>query len=363
MRGLDQINEVRQMKKRLFAVLLAVLTVSALTGCKEKDSNVASVSTEVSVENATDKEGIIELGQYKGLEVNAQKQEVPEDVLQQYVNQFYVEEAQKMSWNKTAENGDFVILDFEGRIDGVAFEGGTSTDYTLELGSHSFIDGFEDGMIGMKEGEERVLSLKFPENYHNADYAGKDCEFTVVAKHIIPPISDETVSALQAKNYTTKEEYVNATKEVLDAYFNQDYGTDVISEILEKVVDDTVWGTIPAERMEAQKQYLSEYYEPYAEQAGVDLETFFINNGTSMEELTERLAKQEMVVEAIAENEGLTVSDEELDKYVQEMVNMYYGNTKTLEDVYKETDREEFRKNKMTQNVYDFFVDNNGKND
>ena len=347
------------MKKRLFAAVLAVLTVLTLAGCKEKDTDVASASTEAPASEI----GIIELGQYTGLEVSAQKQEVPEDILDEYVRQFYAGEAKELSWNKTAEIGDIVILDFEGRIDGETFEGGTSEDYILELGSHSFIDGFEDGMIGMEEGEERVLSLKFPENYHNADYAGKDCEFTVVAKHIIPPISDESVAALQAQNYSTKEEYIKATKDVLDAYFNQDYGTDVIAEILEKVVDGTTWGTLPTDLVEKQKQYLSEYYAPYAEQAGVDLATFFINNGTSIEELTERLAKQELVVEAIAEKEGLTVSDEELDEYVQNMIDMYYGGEMTLEEAYKETDKEDFRKNKMTQKVYDFFVDNNGKNE
>ena len=351
------------MKKRVYAAVLAVLMGLSLAGCKEKDTDVASVSTEVSTEDQTGEEGIIELGQYTGLEITSQKQEVPEDILNQYVTQFYAGEAKELSWNKTAENGDIVILDFEGRIDGEAFEGGTSTDYILELGSHSFIDGFEDGMIGMEEGEERVLSLKFPENYHNADYAGKDCEFTVVAKHIIPPLSDETVSALQANNYSTKEEYIKATKDVLDAYFNQDYGTDVIAEILEKVVDGTVWGTVPADLVEKQKQYLSDYYTPYAQQDGVDLETFFINNGTSMEELTERLAKQELVVEAIAEKEGITVSDEELDAYVQNMIDTYNGGTMTLEDAYKETGKEEFRKNLITQKVYDFFVDNNGKSE
>lgn len=351
------------MKKRVYAAVLAVLMGLSLAGCKEKDTDVASASTEVSTEDQTGEEGIIELGQYTGLEITSQKQEVPEDILNQYVTQFYAGEAKELSWNKTAENGDIVILDFEGRIDGEAFEGGTSTDYILELGSHSFIDGFEDGMIGMEEGEERVLSLKFPENYHNADYAGKDCEFTVVAKHIIPPLSDETVSALQANNYSTKEEYIKATKDVLDAYFNQDYGTDVIAEILEKVVDGTVWGTVPADLVEKQKQYLSDYYTPYAQQDGVDLETFFTQNGTSMEELTERLAKQELVVEAIAEKEGITVSDEELDAYVQNMIDMYNGGTMTLEDAYKETGKEEFRKNLITQKVYDFFVDNNGKNE
>ena len=347
------------MKKKIFAAVMAVLMVLALTGCKEKDNGVASVSADAP---ATE-EGIIELGQYTGLEVSAKKQEVPEDILNEYVRQFYAGEAKELSWNKTAEIGDIVILDFEGRIDGETFEGGTSTDYILELGSHSFIDGFEDGMVGMEEGEERVLSLKFPDDYHNADYAGKDCEFTVVANHIIPPLSDESVAALQAKNYSTKEEYIKATKDVLDAYFNQDYGTDVIAEILEKVVDSTVWGTIPSESLEKQKQYLSEYYAPYAEQAGVDLETFFINNGTTVEELTDRLAKQELVVEAIAEKEGLKVSDEELDEYVQEMIDTYYGGEMTLEEAYKDTDKEDFRQNKMTQNVYDFFIENNGKND
>ena len=126
------------MKKRVYAAVLAVLMGLSLAGCKEKDTDVASTSTEAPASEI----GIIELGQYTGLEVSAQKQEVPEDILDEYVRQFYAGEAKELSWNKTAEIGDIVILDFEGRIDGETFEGGTSEDYILELGSHSFIDGF-----------------------------------------------------------------------------------------------------------------------------------------------------------------------------------------------------------------------------
>lgn len=217
------------MKKKIVALLLCVTMAAAVTGCDKKNEEKTPEGTEavLDTESGTgvssasieyDAKDYVELGEYKGLAVTIdQDYSVDENTLRDYVNNtliaynpYYVEVDKE-----TVENGDVANIDYEGTKDGEAFSGGTATGHDLEIGSGSFIDGFEDGIIGMKVGEEKDLNLTFPEDYSNSDLAGAEVVFHVKVNKIqekkdvtYDTFSDEYTTYYAQKNnmtYTSAE--------------------------------------------------------------------------------------------------------------------------------------------------------------
>ncbi len=346
------------MKKKLTALILVAACLLSFGACGKKNAS-GDTSTDVSTENTANAEGvgIISLGNYKGLTVEVAKTTPSEAEIKNYSEYYYQMKAADMNWNRKAELGDTVVIDFEGKIDGETFEGGSAQDYTIVLGSHTFIDGFEDGMVGMAVGDVWDLDLQFPENYKSEEYAGKPVVFTVTCKSIVPPMSDETIAALQDENYSDQAEFEAYVGTLVESYYTEDYNTSVIAAVLEQILADSVIGTLPEDRMTEMKEYVIETYMSTAESYGVDIDTYFSYYGTTLEEMASVFVKRDLVFEAIAEAEGFTYTDDEVDAYVQQGINEI-DDSVSLEELYAVESRDKYRQYMILDKVQEFLVAN-----
>jgi len=260
----------------------------------------------------------ITLGQYKGLTLY----EVDSKVIAQELREMMEGYAELVTVNRASAEGDTVNINYVGKKDGVAFEGGTDDSeegFNLELGSHSFIDGFEEGLIGAVAGEVRDLNLTFPENYHSAELAGQAVVFTVtvnaVQESVIPELNDQF--AKENLPFDTVGEYVAALYDVRNQEsFNE--------QIMTSLMDSCTVEKYPANLVEEEKQYFLDYYNSYAEMYasyfGMDKEMilqqmFGFASSTQLEEYAQEYAydtvKQMLILTEIATVENLVLTDDE----------------------------------------------------
>jgi trigger factor len=261
-----------------------------------------------------------ELGTYLGLEVGKEEQEVPDDVVETEVERIREGFARLEQVDRTAAEGDSVLIDFEGFADGSAFQGGAAEDYLLALGSGQLIDGFEEQLVGAAAGEEREVGVTFPADYQAEHLAGKDAVFKVKVKEvrekILPELDDDF--AADASEFETLEELRAGIREKVGAALGSRAEEDFrIAAIDAAVAEATV--DIPQELATARATERWERMERQLAQRGMDPNAFLQMQGKTREELIEETKpdaemelKREAVVTAIAEAEGVEVSDEEM---------------------------------------------------
>lgn len=186
----------------------------------------------------------VELGQYKEIEVEKEKVEVTEEDVNEYVERILKQHAElEVVEGESLQNGYTAIFDFEGSVNGVPFEGGKSENYTLEIGSGNFIPGFEEQMVGMNVGEEKTITVKFPEEYHASDLAGKDADFKLklheIKKRVVPSLTDEFVAEeLEIENVKTVEQYKDFVKEVIEKEKNEASENKFVDDLTNKVLEN-----------------------------------------------------------------------------------------------------------------------------
>jgi trigger factor len=260
------------------------------------------------------------LGDYKGLEVGRADKEVGEEIVDREVERLREGFARLEPVERAAAEGDSVLIDFEGLIDDVAFEGGKADDYLLELGSSQLIEGFEEQLVGAKAGEERKVEVSFPTDYHTEKLAGKDAAFTVKVKEVrekvLPELDDEF--AAEASEFDTLEELREDIREkvgtVLESRAEEDFRVAAVDAAVDAAAVEVPAGLVAAraaERWERTERQLAG--------RGMDPNTFLQLQDKTREELieeskpdAERELKREAVVTAIAEAEGIEVGEEEL---------------------------------------------------
>ncbi len=332
------------MKKKIMAALLAGVMVLAV-GCGSKGTS----------------ENVI-LGEYKGLTLTSVSQATVDTELNSILESY----TELVAVDRAAQEGDTVNINFVGTLDGVAFEGGTDNSEAgtdLELGSNMFIDGFEEGLIGSVAGEERVLNLTFPEDYYE-DMAGKDVVFTVtvnsVLESVTPELTDEFVATLG--DFTTADEFLTELRESLNlnSYYTQ---------ITQLILASSEVTEYPEDEVTAQKETMMAYYlsyaEYYASMTGLDTDTalYYVSGLSSTEELEAaaeeyayQMVKNTMIMEEIAEKEGITVSEEEYNTRALEYALSYgYEDVATFEAEY--TSKEELEAIILSDVVMDFLVE------
>lgn len=296
--------------KKLISILLAVLVVCAFAGCSaHEESNIDKPEDN---EMASGYAQYVELGEYLNPEINWES-ETNASLLS---NQLSSSSAGvKKVTDRAVKSGDTVNIDYKGLKDGVAFDGGTAEGYDLVIGSGSFIDGFEDGLIGKMPGGTYDLNLTFPENYQSTDLAGKAVVFKVTINYIAEQdVSDEA----------TKK----AKKEVL--------GNAIINDLVEK----SNFKSLPQDKVDYYVNYLNDYYLSIVKEQGYDtLESYIDQNQidkTQFESDTKNSAtlqvKTEVVINAIAEKEGITVSDEEYNTSLKQYAETYSTTTSEFEE-------------------------------
>ncbi|MCR5005710.1 MAG: trigger factor [Clostridiales bacterium] len=288
----------------------------------------------------------VTLGQYKGLDVARDAVIVTEDDVDEDIRKTAERNARMVTiTDRPAQMGDTVTIDFEGFVDGEAFEGGKGTDHALELGSHSFIDTFEDQLIGKNVGEHVEVNVTFPENYHAADLAGKPALFQVDVKEIknkeIPAIDDEL--AKDVSEFDTLEEYKASVRTRLTESKQRQADSKYRQDVLAKVVENAEMD-IPDAMIESQCEQMVQNFAQSLSQQGMSMDQYMKMTGGNMQNLynmvrpdAEKQIKESLVLEAIAKAEGIEVTDEDIDNEVAEMAKMYGMEVEQVKNILDES--------------------------
>ncbi len=338
-----------KMKKKLLALALAVLSCFTLTACGSDEGKELQ---------DMDLSKYLQLGEYTDIEITPVLQEVTDkDVQAQMEYLFGLQAKDAGITDRAVENGDIANIDFAGYLDGVAFDGGTGNS-DLEIGSGTFIPGFEEGLIGVMPGEEIDLPLTFPTDYHSADLAGKEVVFKVTVNYIIPEISDETVKALGNENYSNVAELEAFAREIVQEEVDSNNYDTVVRVATQRIIANTTFKEIPDFLIEQQKTIVKEQVEYSLQGTNIDVDTYLtMFYGSSLEEIAEQNVKERMVIQAIANAEGITVTDEELDGELEGFATDYGVTTEQILQMMG-TDRAYYREYMYGVKVYDFIYNN-----
>lgn len=312
------------MKKWMKTGLLIFTAAMAVSGCngKEAAEGESSAAETVSEAELSD-EASITLGNYKGLTLTAVREEVTDadiDAELDALRQQYPAVVE----GRAAKEGDVANIDYVGTKDGVAFDGGTASGYNLSLGNGGFIDGFEDGVVGMMPGEEKDLNLTFPEEYHSAELAGQDVVFHVTLNQLMSPeetaVDDDLAKRALGDDSAVLEDLREQVSASLESQAEANYFNAAGNELLTQVINDSQITADP-DAVEQMHQQLLTTYTAYASQYGLELADFLsLFLGTDEEGLkanAETLVKQEMVLDEIIAAEGLSATDEQKDLLAQ----------------------------------------------
>lgn len=341
-------------KKAVAAMLIMCMAVSAAACGKSSDTEKTTTETtdtkdsEDSKEDSTDtdtketdsSEGnrlvsvkdvskYVTIGEYKGLELNRTSQSVTDDDVQAEIN-YDLEDNGTEVKDGTVENGDTVTINFTGTIDGKEFDGGSAEDYELVVGDGEMIDGFEDGIVGMKSGETKELDLTFPDDYYEESVAGKAVVFKVTLQKFTRPaeLTDEWVA--ENTEYKTVDEYREAVKKQLEdtAVQTADYG--LYSNAWNEVQAASEVKDYPKEDVDAAKKSYQELNEEYVKEAGMEMSDFLESQGMTEEDYesqcqqyAESKVEQNLIVQGIMDAEGLSINDEETQKLKDDLIEEY----------------------------------------
>lgn len=311
----------------------------------------------------------ITLGEYKGLKVTVTVEEITDEQVNERAESelegFENFELETLTEGTVAE-GDVANIDYEGKKDGVAFEGGTAEGHDLEIGSNSFIDGFEEGLIGVEVGETVDLELTFPENYQSEDLAGQDVIFTVTVNSIqrMPELTDEVVNTATDGEYEDLESYLKEIREALEEEQKYERENAVLEEVLAQITEAAEVSEYPEGLVD---YYMAEniaYNEAQLSMYGIGLEDYLTMTGMTMEDFeSEVLASveaglpQQLALEAIAEMEEMEITEEEYGESVKNYMEMY-GYTDEESFISAFGGEESLRQALLQQEVYDFLLEN-----
>lgn len=308
----------------------------------------------------------IKLGKYKGVKVEAMDTTVTDDDVQAELDKVKEQNARLVAADdKAVENGDQTTIDFEGFVDGVAFEGGKGDDYPLTIGSHAFIDTFEEQLIGKKVGEEVEVNVTFPEQYQAEELAGKPAMFKVTIKEIkvkeYPEIDDDF--AQDVSEFDTLEEYKADIKKNLEEKKAQEAASDKESKVIEVIVEDSEMD-IPEKMIEAQCQQMVEEFAQNIAMQGISFEQYMQFTGSTVEQLTEQVKPQaqariesSLVLEAIVAAEGIEATDEEYDEEVKGMAERYQMEVDKINDLLSEDDKKNIKADICARKAAKFVVE------
>ncbi|MGF3103924.1 trigger factor [Rossellomorea sp. DUT-2] len=275
----------------------------------------------------------VKLGEYKGLEVEKMETEVTAEDVEAELTSLQEKQAElAVKEEGKAEEGDTVTMDFEGFVDGEAFEGGQAENYSLELGSGQFIPGFEEQLIGVASGEEKEVEVNFPEEYHAAELAGKPATFKVKVHEIkakeLPALDDEFAKDADEEVETLAELKEKIEKRLQESKKNE--AETAVRETLVNKASDNAEVEIPEVMVTAEVDRMMQEFEQRLQMQGMNLDLYFQFSGQSEEDLKGQMkedagkrVRTNLTLEAIAAAENLEVTDEEAEEEVNKMAEQY----------------------------------------
>ena len=292
----------------------------------------------------------VELGEYKGVAVEQVENEITEEDLERHLESLQEQHARLVTVeeeDQAAGEGDLALIDFRGFIGGGPFPGGEAENYSLELGSKTFIPGFEEQVVGMKRGEEKEITVTFPEDYHEEEFAGKEALFKVTLKEIkqkkLPALDDDFVKEIS--DFETLFEFRVDLRERLEKAAAAKAKTD-LEEALVKKVTDASQVELPSVLVERQIDRMLGEMEQYLRYQGLTLEKFVELSGRSVEELREEKraeaearTKANLVLDAVVKKEGFTVDDAEIDAEIAALSERHQDDPERIRDIFEKQGR------------------------
>lgn len=335
------------------------------TGCSGQKSATGTTASEAESTAAETEEyvaeGSITLGDYKGIPVTVTEPAVTDEEVDAQIQQLLNSSAKYVEVDREAKLGDQVNIDYKGTKDGVAFDGGSAEGSDLILGSNSFIEGFESGLVGAKKGDKVSLNLTFPENYGNTDLAGKDVVFEVTVNNVqektVPELTDEFVTEISPEDGTVENLKKNMKEFILEnkqVQIDNQRNTDILNAALDNA--EIVCATDEVEKnFDTQVQY----YTNQASMYGMDLATYAGLMGmdedglkSELKNIAKDMTRQEMLLNEIASKENISITDED-----REALAKQYGYD-DLESFLETADKEIVDDTALMQKTLDFLVEN-----
>jgi len=310
----------------------------------------------------------INLGKYTGYELGKATAEVKDEEVDAAIEALRKQNATVAPKEGQAEKGDIVVMDFEGSVDGVPFEGGAAENHELELGSGAFIPGFEDQLIGASAGIEVDVKVKFPENYGPDEISGKDavfhCKIHEVKQKVLPQLDEEFIKDLNIPGVADLEQLKANRKEALlkqkEANAKQEYLNKLVEEIKKVSTFD-----IPEEIVKEEAENRKKQLEQRLQQSGIDLEQYYVLTKTKEEDLDKQLAEEArkglesfFVMDSVGEKEKLNITEEELEFELSKMAEQY---NMTIDQIKNALGQQlgQFRHNLIMQKIENFLFENN----
>ena len=308
----------------------------------------------------------VTLGEYKGVEVKKAEAVVTDEDVENELTAARKKNGRLIDVEDGAiEDGDNTIIDFTGYIDDKTFDGGAGTDYPLVIGSHSFIEGFEDQLIGKKKGETCDVNVTFPAEYHADELAGKPAKFVVTIKEVnrneLPELNDEFAS--EVSDFDTLDEYKADIRKKLQEKKEQDAKVENENNVIEKVVENAQM-ELPQPMVDTQAREMVENYARRLQSQGLNINDYMKYTGMTPEKLMEQMRpeaekriKTRLVLEKVVEVENVEVSDEKLDEQINEIAASYKLEGAKLKEMMGEREKEQIREDLKVQAAIDLLVE------
>ena len=307
----------------------------------------------------------VTLGEYKGLEVEVTVEEVTDEEVSAELVKQQEENAREITVEDRAiENGDIALIDYSGSVDGEKFEGGTAENQTLVIGSGSFIDNFEEQLIGKNIGEEVEVHVTFPEEYHAPELAGKPAVFEVKINGIkvkeLPVIDDEFAS--EVSEFDTLDEYKADIRAKLVEQKEKAAQTEKENKVVDKAVENASMD-IPEAMIEEQTNQMAQEFAQNLSYQGLQLEQYFQFTGMTQEKFMEDLKPQakkriesRLLLEAVVAAENIEATDDELNAEIAKMAEMYQMEAEKLQGFMGDAEKEQMKKDIAVQKAVDLLV-------
>ena len=308
----------------------------------------------------------VKLGKYKGVNVTKANVKVTAAEVKEALEAERNKNARTVSVTRAAKLGDTVMIDYEGSVDGVPFDGGKAENSPLELGSHSFIDTFEDQLVGHKAGEEVDVNVTFPEQYHAADLAGKPALFKVKINDVttkeLPKLDDEFAS--EVSEFETLAEYKEELKKQLEEKKVAEAKREQEDEAIAAIVEDSEM-EIPEAMIQTQCEDMVNEFAQRIAQSGLTMEQYMQFSGQTVQGLMEQVRpeaetriKTSLVLEAIVKAEGIEVSDADVDAEIEKMAGMYGMDPEQLKTYMGDAEKSSMKNQMSITKAVDFIMEN-----
>ena len=308
----------------------------------------------------------VTLGEYKGVEVPKSETEVTDEDIDAEIKKEQEKNSRTVTVeDRGAENGDITTIDFEGFVDGVAFEGGKGTDYPLTLGSGSFIPGFEDQLVGAKAGDHVEVNVTFPEEYQAAELAGKaavfQCDVKKVETKELPELDDDF--AQDVSEFDTLAEYREDVKKNLTEKKEKEARAAKENAAVDKAIENAEM-EIPDAMINTQVRQMMNDFASRMQSQGLTMEHYFQFTGMTAEKMQEEMKPQalkriqtRLVLEKIAETENIEVSEDEVNEEIGKMAEMYKMEADKLKELLGDRELEQMKKDMAVQKAVTLVAD------